>query len=256
MKKSVKILRVLLIVTGGIMCLFYALPTFFGSRFNLGAAAGLVFFGGMLLWGVFYKRIHLYFSRKRKNRAIRAVTDIICILTAAGLLICTAVSAAMINAARRQPPPDTDIIVLGCRVNENGPSRMLRTRIEAAFEYLEKNPGASAVLSGGRGDDEPESEAECMYKELVKMGIEENRLIKEDKSTSTRENVAFSKKLLKNGGEDGVAIVTDVFHEYRASLICADCGIRAYAVGAHTAPGLVPVYWTREIAAVIAEILF
>lgn len=124
------------------------------------------------------------------------------------------------------------IVVLGAKVRTGGvPSKPLYWRINAAEEYLRENPETLAVLSGGRGADEPISEAECMYNVLTARGIDKSRLIIEDRSTNTNENIRNSLALMKDGAKFGV--VTNNFHVFRAVKIAETvsgssvCGIAA-----------------------------
>ncbi len=108
-------------------------------------------------------------------------------------------------------------IVFGCKTNGFTPSKLLSLRLEKAYELLEANPGAYAVLSGGQGEDESVSEAESMRAYLCAKGISEDRLILEDRSTSTEENIRYSMQLIKDGGlkADTVAAVSSDYHENR-----------------------------------------
>ena len=74
---------------------------------------------------------------------------------------------------------------------------MLSERLCAAYEYLNRNPKAMCVLSGGQGDGEEISEAECMYRYLTGRGIDGARLLLEDQSTTTAENLQYSMELLQ-----------------------------------------------------------
>ena len=92
------------------------------------------------------------------------------------------------------------LVVLGARVDEDGqPSYSLRYRLEAALAYLEAHPATAAVLSGGQGDDEPTTEAACMYGWLVEHGVEASRLLLEGKSSNTQENLRNSLALIGVG---------------------------------------------------------
>ncbi len=149
--------------------------------------------------------------------------DRLLILIRAVLIACLAffafVEYFILSAAFSKPEPGLDaVIVLGARVNEDGPSGSLNERIHAAAEYLRANPDAVAVASGGKGDDEPMSEAECIRDHLVAMGIDPERILLEDTSTSTVENLTNSFALLK-GSAVRVGIVTNDFHIFRALCI-------------------------------------
>ena len=97
----------------------------------------------------------------------------------------------------RKVPENLDyLIVLGAHVNGTRLSRALRFRVEKAEEYLRENPRTLAVLSGGRGVDEKISEAKAMADYLLAHGIERERLLLEERSVSTAENLRFSLELL------------------------------------------------------------
>ena len=118
--------------------------------------------------------------------------------------------------------PVSAVIVLGAGVNGETPSLTLRTRIDAAAAYLEEHPDVPVVLSGGQGPGEAITEAECMRRALVRRGVDESRLYPEERSTSTQENLRYSRAILEALGVDParrVAIVTSDFHLCRARLM-------------------------------------
>ena len=115
------------------------------------------------------------------------------------------------------------IIVLGAHVNGTKLTLALLERVRRALLYLEENPGTKAVLSGGRGDGERISEAEAMYRYLTEHGVSPERLIKEERSTNTKENLDFSLRLI--GSTDySIGIVTNNFHVFRGVAIGKKCG--------------------------------
>lgn len=120
-------------------------------------------------------------------------------------------------------PGLSHIIVLGAQVKTDGPSLTLKLRLDKAFEYLQENKDTIVVVSGGKGSDEPVAEAEAMKNYLVEKGISEDRIIKEDRSVNTSENLAFSRELIdekvKNPG-----IVTTNFHIFRSVSIAKKAG--------------------------------
>ncbi len=118
--------------------------------------------------------------------------------------------------------PVSAVIVLGAGVNGETPSLTLRTRIDAAAAYLEEHPDVPVVLSGGQGPGEAITEAECMRRALVRRGVDESRLYPEERSTSTQENLRYSRAILEELGVDPaqrVAIVTSDFHLCRVRLM-------------------------------------
>ena len=123
------------------------------------------------------------------------------------------------------------LIVLGAQVNGTKLSNSLKLRLERAKEYLDENPETIAVVSGGKGSGEEISEAEAMYEYLVSQGIDETRLIKENRSTNTNENLKYSLALLeeksnKKPGNLRIGIVTNGFHVFRGTSIGKKMGCR------------------------------
>ena len=137
------------------------------------------------------------------------------------VLVFVAVEALIFTGMFHKPSKDLDyIIVLGAQVNGTKLSNSLRLRVERAGEYLEENPEACAVLSGGKGTGEDITEAEAMYRYLVKKGVSPDRLLKEEHSTNTSENLKFSLKIIDTeedgkGKEASIGVVTNNFHVYR-----------------------------------------
>ena len=143
-----------------------------------------------------------------------------------------------------------------CKVYGEHASRSLRERLDAALIYLEENPNSQCIVSGGMGEGEKISEAECMYRYLTKKGINSSRIIKEDKSTSTRENLRFSKKIMEEKGlGNNIAIATSEYHQYRASQIAKSLGFSVGAVSGHTAWWLFPTFYMRELYGILYQAL-
>ena len=142
------------------------------------------------------------------------------------------------------------VIVLGAGVNGTTPSATLSWRLRAALDYLNEHPDAACILSGGQGPGENITEAECMYRWLVNSGVDGNRLYKEEKSTSTEENLKFSTAIideLSGGKQYTVAIVSSDFHLCRAKTMAYDLGLEAKGVSAKTVyPVLRVNYYFRE----------
>ena len=146
-------------------------------------------------------------------------------------------------------------IVLGAAVQDNGTaSRIMRNRLAAAMEFMEKNPQAKIILSGGQGGDEPETEAKCMYDTLVSMGADPKRLILEDQSHTTRENLMNSMEIIRQSGgtKHEIALITSEFHQRRAAYIADSLDIETCAVSAHTDRWFYRVNYTlREVFAFV-----
>ena len=158
--------------------------------------------------------------------------------------------------------PVDAIIVLGAGVNGEAPSLTLRTRINAAADYMAKHPDVPVVLSGGQGPGEDITEAECMCRELWTNSEEWNkRYLLEERSTSTAENFKFSKELLEEHGIDTdtavIGVVTNDFHIFRAKLIAQREGLTTVGV-----PAELPWWWltanyyVREAFALVKTLIF
>ena len=183
---------------------------------------------------------------------------------AAGLALLIGLEVVIINRGRSDmtPLPADAVIVLGAGVNGTEPSLSLRTRLDAALDYLEAHPDIPAVLTGGTGYGEDISEAACMYDYLTERGVDPERLLLEDQASNTAENFALSKPLLYEAGvdvaRDTVAVVTNDFHIARSELIAAregygdTAGIPASLPWAH----LEINYYLREAFALVKTFLF
>ena len=216
------------------------------------AAAGLFLifclrgykFGGLFLLGL-SALIPVYHFLKHDflRRVLTA-------LLALGFVVLSITGGVIARSAQGTDAAEADyLIVLGCQVNGTAPSRMLRQRIDAAADYLIAHPDSVAIVSGGMGSGERITEAECMFGCLTAAGIHPERIIIEDKATSTMENLRFSRELMNE--EATAAIVSNEFHLYRAGQMAASLGLDAALIPADTEyPILTASYTLREILAV------
>lgn len=180
--------------------------------------------------------------------AHKITTGIISVVLAVLIAHPIVFSVRMANAMHNTTDTPDAVVVLGCQVIGTRPSTMLQARLVAAENYLKAHPDVICVVSGGQGENEQISEAQCMYNYLTENGIPAAQILMEDQSTSTEENLRFSKELLQSKGyaTEKIAFATDGFHEYRVSLLAKDNGITAYAVSAKTDMRFVTSYWVRE----------
>lgn len=177
------------------------------------------------------------------------------LLGAVGLVLAFLIATSLIfigNIIGRSfgtPPEDATVIILGCMVRRDGePGTMLIHRLNAAYDYLTDHPDSVCILSGGQGEDEGVSEAQAMFTYLTGKGISPDRLILEDKSTSTLENLTNSAQIIAEKGlSTNVAVVTSFFHEYRAYLYSKTVGLTASPISAYCPLGAIPVYVVREL---------
>ncbi len=237
------LLRTCLAVLFAVGFVVFLIPVFVGI-INIGNSVGMFACTALFFVTIFWSKL---FGMLCENKAIRITALIISAFAVLLILIAIIISVLMLSAVNSPPPQNTTVIILGCKVKGERPSLMLNKRINAAYDYLVENSGAMCIVSGGQGSDELISEAECMKRVLVEKGIAEERIIMEDKSTSTDENLRFSLEKMKENGLDGsTTIVTSEFHQLRAKMIAEKYNLETYAVSAPTAWYLLPTYWVRE----------
>lgn len=190
----------------------------------------------------------------------RITTRIFTAILALGLLIVGTTEAIIIRASFGDPDKPVDyMVVLGAKVNADGPSVSLWDRICGAYTYLEEHPDVIAVVSGGRGTDEPITEAECMYRELVSLGIDPKRIWIEDEATSTWENLHFTLDLIEEKtGErpTKLGVLSSEYHLFRASLFAKANNVEFVGIPAKTSRLAQAVnHFMREVAGVWHYIL-
>jgi len=175
---------------------------------------------------------------------------------AAGLALFIAVECMIVGAPMQAAPDGLDyIIILGAKVNGTQPSGALSKRIATAAEYLHRNPDCVAIASGGQGGDEGISEAQCIYEGLLARGIPPQRILLEDRATSTQENIQNSYAILPDG-QVSIGVVTNSFHIFRAMRIARrhlPDGCSVYGVSAPTSAFMFPYYALREFLALMAQ---
>lgn len=147
------------------------------------------------------------------------------------------------------------IVVLGAQLKTTGPSRVLQYRLDTAYEYLTAHPDTKVIVSGGQGSNEPASEAQGMYDYLVKRGIEPGRIVLEDKSVNTEQNIRFSKEFLQ-ADADKVGIVSNNFHVFRAVKLAKAAGYRnVVGIAAPATAFYLPNNMLREFFGVVKDFL-
>lgn len=221
-----KKMLIIICILAALFCFAYCLVVFMirsGSRFYLVWAIGGFCFIGLACmvhfgWWSSFPRIIRY--------AVSA-------LVIAGLLLFVVVEGCILSRYHEKGEADLDyIIVLGAQMKPAGPSAVLQFRLDEAYEYLVENENTICIVSGGQGSNEPCTEAEGMYRYLVDRGISPSRIMMEDQSTDTSENIAYSAKLIGDYSA-GVGIVTNNFHVFRGVQLARHqgfenvCGIAA-----------------------------
>ncbi len=172
------------------------------------------------------------------------------VLTAVCVLYLAIIFCLILSGTRSQPDNHADtLLILGARVKGTParPSQSLKERLDAALPYLFANRATTIIVCGGQGPDESDTEANVMADYLITRGIERKRLIKEDTSTRTKENLlnAMAKRELGK-----TVIVTNDFHLYRAKLLAKRLGInRVSGIPAPSRNPSTVLMYAREILA-------
>ena len=199
---------------------------------------------------LFPQRVKRWFSSPYR-RWFRAAA------TLAGVgVACIGITVGFIAFAAADAPAEGEevtVLVLGCQVIGEKPSVMLRDRIEVAYDYLMAHPEVKCVATGGKGTGEGISEAECIRRKLVAMGIDPSRIYMEDQSTSTSENMQFSARIIaKEQLPTTVVVASDNFHQLRAGIYAKRSGLEARSLGCPSVWYLSAGYWAREVLALYA----
>ncbi len=182
-------------------------------------------------------------------------------ITAIGLLFVSflAVMALIYHSSLQAVASEVDaVLILGAGLDGDKPREVLQERLNTSLYYVYDSDIALIIASGGQGHDETISEAEAMKRFLVASGTDPSRIIKEEQSTSTRENVAFSAALIRERvatRSPRVLIVTSSFHLFRAKQLAKEYGLVPYGIGARTPKALLPRYLIREYLAIINDLV-
>lgn len=243
MKKKVRTLSII----AGSLLIANALLLLIISNLNIGmvpvAGLGAVF----IIYGIFFEKL--------------PCKKFISTLLAFGLAIILAFGSFLSIYGSRDTADYTEqtVIVLGCGIRGERVSVGLAKRLNKAAEYHEKNPNAMIIVSGGQGPQEDISEALAMKRYLIDKGVPENKIIMEDKSTSTITNFRYSREIMETQGLplSSVVFVTNAYHVYRAASYAKDEGfIEVSHLGTDIIWYTVPMNYMREMMAVVKMWLF
>jgi len=145
------------------------------------------------------------------------------------------------------------VIVLGAGIRGERVTRLLAYRLDRAAEYSDYNPNAIIVVSGGQGPQEDITEALAMERYLIEKGVPQERIIKEEASTSTYENLLYSKEILDKLFEVPykVVVITNDFHIFRATKLAEKLGLNVTHYHAKIDMYGIPLNYSRECIAVL-----
>lgn len=261
---------------GAIVCLVYYGVILLYAGFSVSYSwiwlAGAFFFG-LLLLGEWYRRRH------PKKVPLWATVAAYTFLTAS-LSIFLVVEALIFWGAAGSGSENMDyVIVLGARVGDGTISNSLRARLDKAIEYSRKNPGTVFILSGGQSHGEPLAEAQVMYDYLLYNGVPAQQMVMETVSTSTVENIAYSKVMIDRIEEQRrkemqsrgpvvapgpflrveekpiqTGVLTSSYHLFRAKETAEKWGIAGvHGIAAKSDLILLPHFCVRECLAILKD---
>ena len=240
----------LMVPLAGIWYIF----TFIMAGYSFTALVCLCLMGILLFYNI------CDWTAKKYPKPTKVVKRVFTILLCVGLLIVGVTECLIIHASFGDKDETCEyMLVLGAKVRNDGPSVSLMDRIKAAASYMEEHPEVIAIVSGGQGHDEPMTEARCMYDQLVKLGIDPDRIWMEDKATSTWENLHFAMAMIeeKTGQRpEKIGLLSSEYHLFRAKLFAKACNVEAVGIPAHTSRLSQMInHFMREVAGVWHYIL-
>lgn len=201
----------------------------------------------------------------RENSVSRYVMDFVewAILACLSYLECILAGMIIlgIKAARHIPAFNKDYILIhGCMVGADGrPTKLLQSRVDRAVEFAKMQKEKTGrelifVPSGGKGADEVISEAACMTNYLLECGIPESRILPEDKSETTAQNIRYACELIDAQKPDAeIALSTTNYHVFRAGALAYAQGRKIEGIGAKTKSYFSLNAFVREFIAVLYE---
>lgn len=199
---------------------------------------------------------------ERGGARLKICLRILAVLASVGVVVLMACMNLITSGGRtdwKRAETAEYAVVLGAAVREDGKaSRIMRQRLSAALELMERNETVTVILSGGQGGDEPKTEARCMQETLVEMGADPERLLLEGESSTTRENLQNSMAIIqaRGGTDQPIAVVSSEFHQRRAAYIASSLGLETCPVSGHTDQWFYRVNYTlREVFAFVKAAL-
>lgn len=224
------------------------------EHFSLAQSLSIAF--GVGIWGAF---VAAAVAISAKNLSTIMMSMIVLIVFIAMYVIFTFSALFIYSQLYRILPKNKScdfIIVHGAGLlNGERVSPLLAGRLNKGIEVFESSGRrAKIIVSGGRGSDEKISEAEAMKKYLLEKGISEHYIVMEDCSTTTLENMMFSKKIMDQiMSQYRVIFVTNDYHVFRTGTYAKQVGLKADGVGCKTAFYYWPNAFIREYIAIILK---
>ena len=250
------------IITGFFLLIFIASVIFIVVPMNGGAGFGIgTWFPSVYFLLLFAATYNLNNLKKILRKFYKPLIFIFYFGMTAFFIIFIIFCALILGYSPDDIPENPDlIIVLGCQVYGYTPGNLLRYRLETSIQTLDKYPEALCIVSGGQGPDETVPEALTMKKYLSDNKIDADRIYEEPKSSSTFENLLFSKEIISENSikSENIIIITSEYHIPRAIMIAGRIfdNARIYAVKSKTPFALFSAGITREFFAFVKSFIF
>lgn len=246
-----------------IICLILSLLSF--MYFIVSRKMGLPFSTSFFILAIFFLMLAIIYYKlydKIKNSKfsfIIIISRIVMLAIIASFIIIA--GAAFYTGTKTEAEHGKYIIILGAKVNDKTPSLVLKQRLDAAIPIINANSDMKVVVSGGQGAGESISEALSMKNYLINKGIDENRILSENRSTSTMENLMYSKLIIEKDRKASVdntqvTIVTSNFHVFRAHFLSKRAGFDAHMIPSPIYNTTIPSSYFREYFGIIKSFIF
>jgi uncharacterized SAM-binding protein YcdF (DUF218 family)/surface antigen len=256
MRKKVKLIAGVSLMALGVWAIIYAI----GVRFY-----NVTFWKYLLLLGLLSCGVGLFkllFKKEIKSKKVRRIIasfHIIIILMIVSFF--TVQIILKIHASKKDTTNPDYVVILGAGLWGDTPSQILSYRLNASMELIKALPeDIKIIVSGGQGPGETITEAEAMKRYLVSEGIDTDRIIKEERSTNTLENLQYTKNLIRNfDSKDDldITLVTSTFHMFRSKTLAKRVGFdEIYCWNAPVHPFIEPMYYFREYLALVKSTVF
>lgn len=238
------------------MCLLYLLATAlviysfglaFTSNFNMGNLMVWLLSAAVAAYAIWHRPIHAWL-----HTGPGRITGIL--LGALAAVYILLIGFVAVSGYTNQPTGQEQVmIVLGAGLRRDKPSTLLRYRLDKAYAYAVEHPDLLIITSGGQGRDEWVPEGQAMRDYLITKGLDPERVVAENASTSTEENFAFSLAILREYGYDTdtpMVYVSNAFHRYRAGRYAARAGFTSVTALPAATPwrSVLPCYLREALA--------
>ena len=240
---------VILFTIIGILCILYGIMV-------LMIRSGTTFFVVWFALGAFFLLLGFLVHNHLLEKLPKILRTLLLIAICAGILMLAVCEGFVLRGFGSRAPAGLDyLIVLGAQVREDGPSAVLKYRLDAAAQYLQENNSTVCIVTGGKGAAEPFPEGQGMKDYLVKSGIPEDRIIVEDRALNTVQNIQYSMALMSSPNAP-TAIVTNNFHVTRGLALARGQGLTdVYAIAAPSDPLFLPNNMLREFFGLTKDFL-